>query len=221
MKQYIVGCVMPSSGALIGVFGFEGDDHVHQYKQLQDMTTKRFEDLSPEEHRQLVDALRARRADEELLAAFEDGGLEMRRVFLRRKDARAIAAKLNGAEYKNFDWSVIEFGEPAERDMRPVLGWEIRVEGVRSVFNPRHDELFKTRKDARKEWKDYGLTAEMGYEIVPIYGAWRVDPTPSWKGCLRFRTKAQAEAFSAEVGYEHAEIVLHDEPVPEDQLYVP
>lgn len=165
-------------------------------------------------------------------------------IFQRRKTAREIAARLNGGEF--WTWRVIEVGDPAPRDVRPVLGWQIMMLDVVSAYNTESfgaavvkgdadscRQLFPTRAAAREVVRTVVPDdLREDYRVVPVYTAYRVDVCydtnsehPEWaEGALRFRTKRAAEDFIDETytssGVE-ARVVLMDEPVPEDLLYVP
>lgn len=169
-------------------------------------------------------------------------------IFQRRKTAREIAARLNGGDF--WTWRVIEVGDPTPRDVRPVLGWRLTVGGCASAFNAEDEgatvvlpgssearfdtdyRLFPTRAKARSVVQSTPKDMRDFYRVVPVYTAYRVDVCydvnaehPEWtEGALRFRTKQAAENFIDETytsaGIE-ARVVLMDEPVPEDVLYVP
>lgn len=177
-----------------------------------------------------------------------DSHLPKALIFQRRKTAREVAARLNGGDF--WTWRVIEVGDPAPRDVRPVLGWRIMVGGCTSAFNAEDEgativlpgsnearfdtdyRLFPTRAKARSVIRHTPKNMRDLYRIVPVYTAYRVDvcydvnvEQPVWsEGALRFRTKRTAENFIDETytsaGVE-ARVVLMDTPVPEDWLYVP
>lgn len=166
-------------------------------------------------------------------------------VFDLRKDARAAAVALNDEGW--WRWQVIEIGAPAERDMRPVLGWQIWYEDILSCLNSTEyganymegwgsysalaAYAFPTREAARRALKSLAKRGGclLGYTIKPVYGAYRMDcrivaddREVVWHpGSLRFRTKAAAEKWGSQFGKDVHRLTLHTMPVPEEQLYVP
>lgn len=244
MKMYLVVSHTPSSKEPAGVFAMSA---LHDHRMAEPAFG--LSTLSEYERRTIRDALRGYGYSEDAIAHY-DGEDSESAVFSRRKDARAVAARMN--ESKWWDWRVLEVGEAAPRDVRPVLGWQIMADaaddgGFASAYNGnaknsgydmvpdfthQAEPAFKTRKQARAALKEF-CAGDDWYSIAPIYGAWRVDVTlngdgefgpKEYEGALRFRTKREAEKFGRNTyggtgtGYE---VVLHDRPVAEDQLYTP
>lgn len=197
--------------------------------------------LVDEEREEVVNKLREYGISKEKLDSYdlgdEDGELQDPVLFHKRKDARDLCDRLN--KMHGYTWRVVEVGDPAPRDMRPVLGWRIIYNGhTISGFNddaarvcPDNmvhledgEPAFKTRQQVREFFKKRDLGQFDDYTIEPVYGAWRVDyPSEGGHrpGGLRFRTKREAEDFASSTYGTKGRVVLHDQPVNEDELYTP
>lgn len=234
-KVYIIVSLQGSTGQVAGLFGPDKPWDVDLWGV--DGSAVRYQDAAPELREQVRNAVDEKFPDEASHLMSEMGDRAF--LFTRRKAAREVLSNLN--EEGTWEWRIIECGPPAARDMRPVLGWCIMHTGGPSGHNPGGESgMFKTRRDARAYFKrnDLGEVVGIGggekfYRIEPVYGAYRVDPrynraTEYVEGSLRFRTKGAAEQFARDTyhdrdgqAYNDYRIVLHDEPVPESQLYVP
>lgn len=237
-KVYIVMSAVASTGEPAGLYGPDNDKNRETWEP-EGAPSEVYRNAAPEVREQVREAVEEACPEEadHLMAEHGDKCV----IFMRRKHARETAAKLNsGSSWK---WSVIECGPAAARDIRPVLGWQIMFDGIESAHNfttearekydafelgPGNIGMFPTRAKARAYFRSI-VSDGPDYKIVPVYGAYRVD----WKysgavayseGGARFRTKAAAEQFAQETyGYVDIpyRVVLHDAPVPEDQLYSP
>ena len=238
-KVYIIVSLMGSTGQVAGLFG--PNNTKDETGWGVDASAMRYRDAAPELREQVRNAVDEKFPEESSRLMGEMGDSAI--LFTRRKAARTVLANLNAEG--SWDWRILECGPPVARDMRPVLGWRIIFSGeVISAFNASgaaeypddtillgdEEYAFKTRKVARGFFKRHiagGLSGD--YTIEPVYGAYRVDwgystATDYYKGSTRFRTKAAAEKFARGYyadGYHKYRVVLHDAPVPEDQLYVP
>lgn len=228
-KVYIVVSFQPSTGLVAGLFGPDHEWDLRRW-EVSEERSMRYRDAAPELREQMRETVVDKFPDvaEDLMANSGDKAL----LFTRRKAARVVAANLN--EAGSWDWRVIECGPPAARDMRPVLGWRIMFHDLVSAHNPGFGKgMFPSRAEARAYFRGEGTGEDLrkykcddgGYSIVPVYGAYRVDPKKDGKfyeGALRFRTKRAAEQFAREF-YPPAgcRVVLSDEEVPESHLYYP
>lgn len=151
------------------------------------------------EVRQIIEKIKGQGTDS-LLDALREGNYNTPIVFERRAEAREGIGSLNALNDPNFTFSVVELGEPVQRDTRKVLGWKLycREEGQRKEDNfvsarncpdeskPENHEsnfvvldgqgyAFRNRKSGRAYIKANGLdnledTDGMLYQLLPVYG---------------------------------------------------
>ena len=151
-----------------------------------------------DEVRQIIEKIKGQGTDS-LLDALREGNYNTPIVFERRAEAREGIGSLNVLNDPNFTFSVVELGEPVQRDTRKVLGWKLycRMEGQRdeddfvSAHNcpdesrPENHEsnfveldgqgyAFRNRKSGRAYIKANGLdnlevTGGLLYRLVPVY----------------------------------------------------
>lgn len=151
-----------------------------------------------DEVRQIIEKIKGQGTDS-LLDALREGNYNTPIVFERRAEAREGIGSLNALNDPNFTFSVVELGEPAQRDTRKVLGWKLycRMEGQRKEDNfvsahncpdeskPENHErnfvkldgqgyAFRNRKSGRAYIKANGLdnledTDGMLYQLLPVY----------------------------------------------------
>lgn len=110
-------------------------------------------------------------------------------VWDKRADARSEIAMLRGYASSHFDFAVGEVGE-VERNVKPVLGWRILLDGDPSAYNypckgdtervlvdhasqfggdTDANYLFKTREAGRKQLDNPEIRGLTGYKLVPVY----------------------------------------------------
>lgn len=151
-----------------------------------------------DEVRQIIEKIKGQGTDS-LLDALREGNYNTPIVFERRAEAREGIGSLNALNDPNFTFSVVELGEPVQRDTRKVLGWKLycRMEGQRKEDNfvsahncpddckPENHErnfvkldgqgyAFRNRKSGRAYIKANGLdnledTDGMLYQLLPVY----------------------------------------------------
>lgn len=151
-----------------------------------------------DEVRQIIEKIKGQGTDS-LLDALREGNYNTPIVFERRAEAREGIGSLNALNDPNFSFSVVELGEPVQRDTRKVLGWKLhcRMKGQRdedyfvSAYNcpdesrPENDEsnfvkldgqgyAFRNRRAGRAYIKANSLdnlevTGGLLYRLVPVY----------------------------------------------------
>ena len=246
MKMYLVVSHMHSNKEPMGVFAMSA----LRERPFLDQSAVGLSTLPDDQQRAIRDALREYGYSADAIAHYADEESESA-VFSRRKDARAVAAHMNNGNWWEWrvlevgeatprdmrpvlGWQIIADRE-YDGGYPSVCNTDAAVSGKYDMVPDfEHDDqpAFKTRKQARAALKEFCYGYDW-YTIAPIYGAWRVDwvyPEGSefgsgeYEGRLRFRTKAEAERFGDGTYGGTAtkyKVVLHDQPVPEDQLYTP
>lgn len=210
------------NGELAGVFA---PGNTPYPGKRRDITREERELLREELVRRFGEANTAQKFDR---TGYDPDASDPVQVFDLRKDARACADVIG-----TYNWHVIEFGSPEERDVRPVLRWKFECRDTRNgsaEWSTSFAEPCATRKEARADLRTLkagGAVTGLEYRTVPVYGAWRCDPTydgRSLVGSLRFRTKRAAEEFGEReysVPGKDYEVNLHESEVEESRLYVP